>query len=32
VVVETGKNTSTALVVKSIEAIHVGDQVQLLKN
>jgi hypothetical protein len=32
VVVETGARTSTALVVKSVDAIHVGDQVQLLKN
>jgi hypothetical protein len=32
VVVEAGVKTCTALIVKSIEAIHVGDQVQLLKN
>ena len=32
VVVETGEKTSTALVVKSADVIHVGDQVQLLKN
>jgi LysM repeat protein len=32
VVVETGEKTSTALVVKSVDPIHVGDQVQLLKN
>ncbi len=32
VVVETAEKTSTALVVKSIEAIRVGDRVTLLKN
>jgi LysM repeat protein len=32
VVVETGEKTSTALVVKSADVIHIGDQVQLLKN
>jgi len=32
VVVETGENTSTGLVVKSIEAIYVGDRVELKKN
>lgn len=32
ILVETGERTSTALVVKSADVIHVGDQVQLLKN
>jgi hypothetical protein len=32
VVVETGAKTSTALVVKSVEEIHLGDQVKLIAN
>jgi LysM repeat protein len=32
VVVETGERTSTALVVKSVDAIYRGDQVELKKN
>lgn len=32
VVVETGDKTCTALVVKSADVIHVGDQVQMFKN
>jgi LysM repeat protein len=32
VIVETGENTSTALVVKSIGAIYRGDRVELKKN
>ncbi|HEY5975313.1 MAG TPA: peptidoglycan-binding protein LysM, partial [Geobacteraceae bacterium] len=32
VVVETGENTSTALVVKSIDTIYRGDRVELKKN
>lgn len=32
VVVETAENTSTALIVKSIEAIYRGDRVELKKN
>jgi LysM repeat protein len=32
VVVETGETTSTALIVKSIEAIYRGDRVELKKN
>jgi len=32
VVVETGQKTSTALVVKSIEAIYAGDRVELKKS
>ncbi|GAB7026957.1 LysM peptidoglycan-binding domain-containing protein [Geotalea toluenoxydans] len=32
VVVETGESTSTALIVKSIEAIYRGDRVELKKN
>ena len=32
VIVETGNNTSTALVVKSIDAIYRGDRVELKKN
>jgi LysM domain len=31
VVVETGRNTSTALVVKGIDAIYRGDRVELIK-
>jgi len=32
VVVETGQNTSTALVVKSIDAIYRGDRAELIKS
>ncbi len=32
VVVETGEKTSTALVVKSIDTIYIGDRVELKKN
>jgi LysM repeat protein len=32
VVVETGEKTSTALIIKSVDAIYRGDQVELIKN
>jgi LysM repeat protein len=32
VVVDTGKNTATALVVKSVDAIYLGDRVELKKS
>jgi hypothetical protein len=32
VVVETGRKTSTALVVKNIDAIYRGDRVELRKS
>jgi 3-methyladenine DNA glycosylase Mpg len=32
VVVEVAENTSTALVIKSVETIYLGDKVKLIKN